>query len=101
MKQTMIIILCMVLLVGCSTKSSYMKKGAIVGGVGTAVTIAALASKDANSDYAGEIAMVAIIMGLAGTSLGAGVGYLMDEATKSSQDKKMQEMIQSQKIQGL
>ena len=100
MKQTIIVILCMVMLIGCSAKSSYMKKGAIVGGVGTAVTIAVLGSKD-YSNYSGTIAVVSIIMGLAGASLGAGVGYLIDEATKSSQDKQMQEMIQSQKIQGL
>ena len=101
MKQTLMVILSMVLLVGCSAKSSYMRKGAIVGGVGTTVTVVALASRDANSNYAGAIAVVAIIMGLAGTSLGAGIGYLMDEATKPSQDKQMQEMIQSQNIQGL
>jgi len=100
MKQTIIVILCIVMLIGCSAKSSYMKKGAIVGGVGTAVTIAALGSKD-YSNYSGTIAVVAIIMGLAGTSLGAGVGYLIDEATKPSQDKQMQEMIQSQKTLGL
>jgi len=101
MKQTIIVILYMVLLAGCSMKGSYMKKGAIVGGIGTAVTVAALGSRDTNSHYAGVIAVVAIIMGLAGATLGAGVGYLIDEAAKHKQDKQIQEIIQSQKIQGL
>jgi len=98
MKQTIIVILCMVMLIGCSAKSSYMKKGAIVGGVVGAGTVVAMTASDFNRQYADLIVTVVVIMGLAGVSVGAGVGYLIDEATKSSQDKQMQEMIQSQKI---
>lgn len=102
MNKNISIFLCFLFLTGCSTKSSYMKKGAIIGGVGTAITVGALGSSDPSTrHYSSAIAVVAIIMGLAGASLGAGVGYLIDEVSEDTKDKEMQEILQSEKIQGL
>jgi len=95
------IVLCVMLLAGCSAKSSYMKKGAIAGGVIGAGTVVAIGTKDINSRYAGAIAVVVVVVGLAGVAAGAGVGYLIDEASRHKRDRRMQKMIQSQQLQGL
>ena len=66
------------LLLGCSGKYPAMKTGALVGGITITASAIAVGTKDTNSDYAGAIAVVVIILGLAGTALGAGVGYAVD-----------------------
>jgi len=100
MKQTIIVILCMVLLTGCSVKN-----GAIIGGTTGAIAgglLGAGISKQhfGNGKTAQTALQVGLVLGLVGTLIGSATGYVVSEINKD-EDKKMQEIIQSQKIQGL
>lgn len=79
---------------GCSSKYPSMKTGAIYGTLGGMVMAVTIGTKDTNSDYASAIAVAAIILGLAGATVGAGVGYVVDSI--SQRDEKMKAMIESQ-----
>ena len=83
---------------GCSGKYPAMKTGALIGGTTALITTVALGTKDTNSDYAPAIAIAALILGLAGTAAGAGVGYVVDTL---QEEKEMQEMKASYNIKGL
>ena len=75
-----------------------MKTGALIGGTTAVIATVALGTKGTNSDYTPAIAVAALILGLAGTAAGAGVGYVVDTL---QEEKKMQEMKASHNINGL
>lgn len=75
-----------------------MKTGALIGGTTALVATVALGTKDTNSEATPAIAIVALILGLAGTAAGAGVGYVVDTL---QEEKQMQEIESSHHIQGL
>ena len=100
MKQTFMVILCMVLLVGCSAKN-----GAIIGGTSGVIAgglLGAALSKEhvGNGKTAQTALQVGLVFGLVGALIGSATGYVVGEISKDD-DKQIQEMIQSQKIQGL
>jgi len=80
---------------GCSGKYPAMKTGAIIGGTSATIAAIAVGAQDTNSDYASAIAVAVVIIGLAGTALGAGIGYTIDTINN---DKEIEEMIQTEKM---
>ena len=71
-----------ILFSGCSGKYPAMKTGALIGGTTAVIATVALGTKDTNSDAIPAIVIVALILGLAGTVTGAGVGYVVDTLQK-------------------
>ena len=84
---------------GCSGKYPAMKTGAIIGGLTGVVTTVAVGTKDTNSDMVPVIVVVAVILGLAGTAAGAGIGYIVDISRDN--DDEIKEIIHAENIEGL
>ena len=102
MKQSRVItiVLCVMLLAGCSAKN-----GALVGG-GTGVLVGGLLGAGLSKQHVGNgkttqtAIQVGLVFGLVGALIGSATGYVVQEIRKDD-DKKMQKMIQSQQLQGL
>ena len=92
MKQNIIVILVLISLLGCSTKYSDAKNGAILGGTagvlaGSVVGAAIVGQKSRGSTSLTQGALVgAFLVGLLGTVTGYSMGYVVD-VVKSDDDK--------------
>ena len=102
MKKSILISLLIISLFfsGCSSKN-----GAIVGGTtgviaGGFLGVALKAQAGSNDSNVEAALQVGLVLGLVGALIGSTTGYVVSEINKD-EDKKMQEMIQSQKTQGL
>jgi len=103
LKKAMVIGVCVMLLFGCSSKSS-VKVGAMGGGtagalLGGLLGAAASEGHTGNGKTAKNALIGAVVLGGIGALLGAGTGYVLDSV--SNNDDKTQEMIQSHNIEGI
>ena len=79
-KRYFILLLCTVLLVGCSTKSPAVR-GAMVGGGTTAIAWISLGGVPKNSQETAYLAMAVLVYSL----FGALIGYIVDETGDDSE----------------